>query len=140
MIQELDIVSNFPDSDQVIPGLDLKEINVTGSKHSLYDRLKQLYSETDVKKDVIEVYEDPDLSGITKPKRGQPFKDYQKSAVMSIMKARRTEALALLLEEYPELEAQYEHIGELTEQQLEGEELPTDKGLVAPELRQLLNQ
>tara|TARA_R110002167_G_scaffold127432_2_gene309060 strand:- start:3975 stop:7247 length:3273 start_codon:yes stop_codon:yes gene_type:complete len=138
--QELDIVSNFPDSDKVIPGLDLKEINVTGSKHSLYDRLKQLYSETDVKKDVIEVYEDPDLARITKPKRGQPFKDYQKSAVMSVMNAYRTEALALLLDEYPELEAQYEHIGELTEQQLEGEELPTDKGLVAPELRQLLNQ
>ena len=139
--QELDIVSNFPDSDDVIPGLDLKEINVTGSKHSLYDRLKQLYSETDVKKDVIEVYEDPSLSGITKPKRGQPFKEWQKSAVMSMMKTYRALALAQLLEEYPELEEQYEHMGELTEQQIEGEELPTDKeGLVAPELRQLLNK
>lgn len=138
--QELGIVSNFPDSDKVIPGLDLKEINVAGSERSLYDRLKQLYSETDVKKDVVEVYEDPDLTLITKPKKGQPFKDYQKSAVMSIMKAYRTQALMQLLEEYPELEEQYEYIGELTEQQLEGEELPTDKDLVAPELRQLLNQ
>ena len=140
IIAELDIVSNFPDSDKVIPGLDLKEINVAGSKHSLYDRLKQLYSETNVKKDVVEVYEDPALSGITRPKKGQPFKDYQKSAVMSVMKSYRALALAQLFDEYPELEAQFEYMGELTEQQLEGGELPTDEDLVAPELRQLLNQ
>lgn len=137
---ELRITSYFPKSDSIVPGLDLKEIKVAGSKQSLYDRLQELYSKTNVKKDVIEVYEDPSLSKATKPLRGSPFKNYQKNAVMSVMSAYRNLALGQLLEEYPELEKQYEYMGKITEQQLEGKELPKDKDLVAPELRQLLNQ
>jgi hypothetical protein len=140
IVNELKITSYFPDSDKIIAGLDLKEIKVTGSKQSLYDRLQELYSKTDVKKDVVEVYKDPSLNEITKPRLGSPFKDYQKEAVMNVMSAYRNLALAQLLDEYPELEKQYEYMGELTEQQLRGEELPKKDDLVAPELRQLLNQ
>lgn len=128
----------FPKSDRVIKGLDLKQFKVEGSNQSLYDRWKELYSELPVAETVIDVYENPDISKMKRVPRGSPLTDYRKQAVSDVLAGFREEALGLLLEEYPELEEQFEYMGELQLKQIEGEEVPSDT--LAPSLQPLLEQ
>jgi hypothetical protein len=129
---------SFPPSDKKIPGLDLNDLKVPGSKQTLYDRWIEIYSQSSVKEDVIEAYENPDLQEITRPSSGSPLRDFQKETINKVMQMHREQAFAQLLDEYPELFDQYEYQGEIQLQQLQGEKLPSD--MVAPQLRELLNQ
>ena len=126
----------FPDSDKVIPGIDLKQIKVEGSNQSLYDRWKEIYSESDIKEAVINVYDNPDLKAITVPRPGNNLKEVQKEAINNQFQAYRDAAFLQLLEEYPMLEKQYEYNVELQMLQYEGKDLP--KETVAPELLDLV--
>lgn len=128
----------FPAADRVIKGLDLRDFKVEGTNQTFYDRWKELYSELPVAEEVIEVYENPDIAKMTRVPRGSPLTDYRKQAVSDVLAGFREEALGLLLEEYPELEEQYEYMGELQLQQVEGEEIPSDT--LAPSLQPLLQQ
>jgi hypothetical protein len=116
----------------------LRDFKVEGTNQTFYDRWKELYSELPVAEAVIEVYEDPDLSKMTRVPRGSPLTDYRKQAISDVLAGFREEALGLLLEEYPELEEQYEYMGELQMQQVKGEEIPSDT--LAPSLQPLLEQ
>ena len=129
---------DFPPSDKKIPGLDLNDLKVPGSNQTLYDRWKEIYSQSSVKEDVIDAYEKPDLQEITRPSSGSPLRDFQKETINRVMQAHREQAFAQLLDEYPELFEQYEYQGELQSKQVEGEQLPSE--MVAPQLRELLNQ
>jgi hypothetical protein len=126
----------FPDPKRTIPGLDLRDIKVEGSNQSLYDRWKQIYSESDVKQAVIEAYDNPDLSKITVPRAGNSLPEVQKEAISKVFEAYRNAAFGQLLEEYPMLQKQYEYNVELQTLQFEGKELP--KETVAPELQELV--
>jgi hypothetical protein len=126
----------FPDSDKAIPGIDLRQIKVEGSNQSLYDRWKEIYSESDVKEAVINAYDNPDLKSITVPRPGNNLKEVQKEAINQQFQTYRDMAFAQLIEEYPMLEKQYEYNTELQMLQYEGEELPSET--VAPELRELV--
>ena len=129
---------DFPPADKKIPGLDLNDLKVPGSNQTLYDRWKQIYSQSSVKEDVIDAYENPDLQEITRPSSGSPLRDFQKETINRVMQAHREQAFAQLLDEYPELFEQYEYQGKLQTKQIEGEKLPSE--MVAPQLRELLNQ
>jgi len=126
----------FPDPKRTIPGLDLRDIKVEGSSQSLYDRWKQIYSESDVKQAVIEAYDNPDLSKITVPRAGNSLPEVQKEAISKVFEAYRNAAFGQLLEEYPMLQKQYEYNVELQTLQFEGKDLP--KETVAPELQELV--
>jgi len=126
----------FPDPKRTIPGLDLRDIKVEGSNQSLYDRWKQIYSESDVKQAVIEEYDNPDLSKITVPRAGNSLPEVQKEAISKVFEEYRNAAFGQLLEEYPMLQKQYEYNVELQTLQFEGKDLP--KETVAPELQELV--
>ena len=128
---------SFPPADKKIPGIDLNEMKVPGTNQSLYDRWQEIYSQSSVKEDVIEAYENPDVKQFTRPTSGSTLKDLQKQTINNVMQAHREAAFAQLLEEYPELYEQYEYQGELQLKQLGGEQIP--KEMVAPGLRELIN-
>lgn len=138
IINEIQGRYDFPPSDKKIPGLDLKDIKVPGTKQSLYDRWKQIYSQSDVKDAVIEAYENPDFQQMSRVRSGSPLRDLQKETINNVLGAYREQAFGELIDEYPELLDQYEYQGELQQKQIEGEELPSD--MVSPSLRPLLNQ
>jgi hypothetical protein len=112
-------------------------MKVPGTNQSLYDRWQEIYSQSSVKEDVIEAYENPDVKQFTRPTSGSTLKDLQKQTINNVMQAHREAAFAQLLEEYPELHEQYEYQGELQLKQLGGEQIP--KEMVAPGLRELIN-
>ena len=128
---------SFPPADKKIPGIDLNKMKVPGTNQSLYDRWQEIYSQSSVKEDVIEAYENPDVKQFTRPTSGSTLKDLQKQTINNVMQAHREAAFAQLLEEYPELYEQYEYQGELQLKQLGGEQIPKD--MVAPGLRELIN-
>jgi len=138
IINEIQGRYDFPPSDKKIPGLDLKDIKVPGTKQSLYDRWKQIYSQSDVKEAVIEAYENPDFQQMSRVRSGSPLRDLQKETINNVLYQYREQAFGELIDEYPELLDQYEYQGELQQKQIEGEELPSD--MVSPSLRPLLNQ
>lgn len=138
IINEIQGRYDFPPSDKKIPGLDLKDIKVPGTKQSLYDRWKQIYSQSDVKDAVIEAYENPDFQQMSRVRSGSPLRDLQKETINNVLYKYREQAFGELIDEYPELLDQYEYQGELQQKQIEGEELPSD--MVSPSLRPLLNQ
>ncbi len=138
IINEIQGRYDFPPSDKKIPGLDLKDIKVPGTKQSLYDRWKQIYSQSDVKGAVIEAYENPDFQQMSRVRSGSPLRDLQKETINNVLYQYREQAFGELIDEYPELLDQYEYQGELQQKQIEGEELPSD--MVSPSLRPLLNQ
>lgn len=128
---------SFPPANKKIPGIDLNDMKVPGTNQSLYDRWQEIYSQSSVKEDVIEAYENPDVKQFTRPTSGSTLKDLQKQTINNVMQAHREAAFAQLLEEYPELYEQYEYQGELQLKQLGGEQIP--KEMVAPGLRELIN-
>jgi hypothetical protein len=138
IINEIQGRYDFPPSDKKIPGLDLKDIKVPGTKQSLYDRWKEIYSQSDVKEAVIEAYENPDFQQMSRVRSGSPLRDLQKETINNVLYQYREQAFGELIDEYPELLDQYEYQGELQKKQIEGEELPSD--MVSPSLRPLLNQ
>ena len=138
IINEIQGRYDFPPSDKKIPGLDLKDIKVPGTKQSLYDRWKQIYSQSDVKEAVIEAYENPDFQQMSRVRSGSPLRDLQKETINNVLYQYREQAFGELIDEYPELLDQYYYQGELQQKQIEGEELPSD--MVSPSLRPLLNQ
>jgi hypothetical protein len=126
----------FPESDKAIPGIDLKKLKVQGSNQSLYDRWKEIFSQSDIKKAVIEAYDNPDLKKITVPRAGNGLPEVQKEMINKVFQAYRDEAFGKLLEENPMLEKQFEYNVDLNILQYEGKELPSET--VAPELRELV--
>jgi hypothetical protein len=138
IINEIQGRYDFPPSDKKIPGLDLKDIKVPGTKQSLYDRWKQIYSQSDVKEAVIEAYENPEFQQMSRVRSSSPLRDLQKETINNVLYQYREQAFGELIDEYPELLDQYEYQGELQQKQIEGEELPSD--MVSPSLRPLLNQ
>jgi hypothetical protein len=71
----------FPDAGGdkgAIPGIDLQKLKVNGSNQSLYDRWKEIYAQSGIKKAIIEAYENPDLSKITVPRPGNGLYEIQK--------------------------------------------------------------
>ncbi len=128
---------SFPPANKKIPGIDLNDMKVPGTNQSLYDRWQEIYSQSSVKEDVIEAYENPDVQQFTRPTSGSTLKDLQKQTINNVMQAHREAAFAQLLEEYPELYEQYEYQGDLQLKQLGGEQIP--KEMVAPGLRELIN-
>ena len=129
----------FPDAGGdkgAIPGIDLQKLKVNGSNQSLYDRWKEIYAQSGIKKAVIEAYENPDLSKITVPRPGNGLPEIQKENLTSTFKQYRDAAFGQLLEEYPMLQKQMEYNVDLNILQYEGKELPEET--VAPELRELV--
>jgi hypothetical protein len=119
-----------------IPGIDLQKLKVPGSNQSLYDRWKEIYAQSGIKKAVIEAYENPDLSQITIARPGNGLDEVQKENLNTIFENYRNAAFGQLLEEYPFLEKQMEYNVDLQILQYEGKDLP--KETVAPELLDLV--
>ena len=138
IINEIQGRYDFPPADKKIPGLDLKAIKVPGTKQSLYDRWKQIYSQSDVKEAVIEAYENPEFQQMSRVRSSSPLRDLQKETINNVLYQYREQAFGELIDEYPELLDQYYYQGELQQKQIEGEELPSN--MVSPSLRPLLNQ
>jgi hypothetical protein len=129
----------FPDAGGdkgAIPGIDLQKLKVNGSNQSLYDRWKEIYAQSGIKKAVIEAYENPDLSKITIARPGNGLPEIQKETLNTIFGKYRDAAFGQLLEEYPMLQKQMEYNVDLNILQYEGKELPEET--VAPELRELV--
>ena len=126
----------FPDPTRQFPGIDLRKIKVTNSNQSLYDRWKELYSQTGVKKAVERAFDNPFSNKVTRPRKGNGLKDYQRNAIKAEIEKYQGIALSKLLQEYPALFKQTKYNTELNMLQLKGEELPEET--VAPELRELV--
>ena len=126
-----------------VPGLDLRKFKVQkdygwGLNQTLYDRWQQLYSEMNPANYIIKAYNNPTFQKMGEVPKGSPITNARRLTIEGMLSKLRTAALGKLIQETPELKAQYSLLQELQRKTLiEGETAP--RKVIAPELAPLLD-